>query len=106
RAPILAIAIAEVRVDGLYQVGGAAVMHEKDSLAQSPERRRAEFVALGNPLTDVVRQVRTHVVQQQIGKQVRLDIAERADGRLSSLHRRCVAQRAADLDEDLLSVPG
>ena len=106
RALILAIALAEVREDGLYQIGGAAVMHEKDSLAQSPKRRRTEFVAFGNSLTDVVRKVRTHVVQQQIRIQVRLDIAERADGRLSRLHRRGVAQGTANLDEDLLSMPG
>src|SRR5271167_1704780 len=63
RLRILVVALAGVRVDRLYQVGSAAVVHEKDSLPQSPKRRGAEFVAVGDPLTDVVGQVRTHVVQ-------------------------------------------
>ena len=52
-------------------------MQEEDSLAQSPQRSRAELVSARRALADIVGQVRPHVMQQQVGIQVRLDVAER-----------------------------
>ena len=80
-----------MRKDGLDQVGSSAIVHEEDSLAQSPERRGAELVASGSSLADIVRETRPHVVQDQVGKEVCLDVAERCHGGLSSSQRWCVA---------------
>ena len=64
-------------LNGLHQVGGAAVMQEEDALAQSPQRCRAELIASRHTLADVVGEVRPHVMEQQVGIQVGLHIAER-----------------------------
>jgi uncharacterized protein (DUF362 family) len=43
-------------------------MNEKNSLAQSPQRRRAELVATRIALRDVVRKTGTHVMELEVGK--------------------------------------
>ena len=47
---------------GLQQIGGPSIMQEKQALAYTPERSRAELVRAGCPLTDTIRQLRSHVV--------------------------------------------
>jgi hypothetical protein len=88
---IVVIPVARMRMDGLNQICGPAIVQEEDSLAQAPERGGAELVASGSSLADVVRETRPHVVQDQIGKEVCLDIAECCNGGLSSSQRRGVA---------------
>jgi hypothetical protein len=55
---------------GLQQVGGPSIMQEKQALAYTPERSRAELVRAGRPLTHTIRQLRSHVVQGEVGKRV------------------------------------
>ena len=55
--------------------GGTAVMHEENSLADSPERSRSELIGARIPLWDAIVQSRAHVVEQQIGEQVRLHVS-------------------------------
>ena len=84
--------------DGLHEVPGAAVVQEKDALTEAPERRGAEFAAVGDALAHIVRQIRSHVVQDEIGKGVYGDIALRGGGRKGAarLQRGSVAETAAN----------
>src|SRR5262245_4464462 len=59
------VARALVSQDGLHEVAGAAVVQEEEPLAETPQRRGAELVALGGPLQDVVREARSHAMQEQ-----------------------------------------
>src|ERR1700730_4505433 len=61
-------ALAFVFLDRAEEVSGAAVVQEKDALAKSPERRGAKFAAAGGALTHAIREIRSHVVQKEIGK--------------------------------------
>src|SRR5262249_1114654 len=52
-----AIGAAGVGGDRLQQVGGAAIMHEEQPLAQTPQRRCAELIRLGVTLVHTVVQL-------------------------------------------------
>ena len=54
----------------VQQVGSAAVVKKKQALPQAPERRRAELVPTGCALRDSIGQVRTHVMDGQVGEEI------------------------------------
>jgi|SRR5437870_4509413 len=58
---------AGMRLYGLQEVPGTAVMQKEDSLAEAPQGRRAKHTGTGETLHDVIRQTWSHVVHQQIG---------------------------------------
>jgi len=61
-------ALAGVFVNGIEEIGGAAIVEEEDALAEAPERRGAKFVSGSGALGDAIVQIRTHVMDQQIGE--------------------------------------
>jgi len=63
-------ALAGVLVNGVDEIGGAAIVEEEDALAESPEGRGAEFVGCGGALGDAVGEIRAHVMDEQIGEEV------------------------------------
>src|SRR5271170_7177407 len=99
---------AGMGLDGVEQAAigrsGAAVMEEENALANAPERSGAELIGTGRALGDVVGKTRAHVVDQQVGKQRHLLIAQTwREVRRTGLERRSVAGGAADLGEDRLA---
>src|SRR5215472_6986910 len=89
-----------VLLDGLNQVLRAPIVQEKDSLPQSPQRSGAKFVRPGAALNNVVRQSRTHVVNGEVGKEIRILVAQAiAEDRHGSLHARRMAKRTAETGE-------
>src|ERR1700678_4251365 len=76
-------------------------MEEEYPLADAPERSRAEFVGTGRPLRDVVGKTRTHIMDEQVGVQRDLLVAQTwSEIGGSGLQRRRVAGGATDLGED------
>ena len=65
---------ALVFFDGIHKIPRAAVVQEKDALAEPPKGGSAEFVAAGETLTHVVRQIRPHVVHEKVRKGVYRDV--------------------------------
>ena len=61
-----------VRLDRLHEVRSAAVVQEEDALAQAPQWRSPEFIPGRRTLQDVVGQPWSHLVQGQVGEQVRI----------------------------------
>jgi len=59
-----------MRANGVQQVGCAAVMKEKQTLPKAPERRRAELIPTGRALGDSIGQVRTHVMDSEVGEEI------------------------------------
>ena len=76
---------------------GAPVVQKEDALSQSPQRCGAKFVGTCGSLGHLIRQARSHVMNQKIGKQRRTLLAERRGviGR-PRLQRRRVAQVAVN----------
>ena len=81
-------------------------MQEENTFSDTPKRRGAEFVTLGYALYDVVRQTRPHMMNQQVGKQVDLDFAQCLHKGRGRGERLRVTQRASDIVELNLTVPG
>src|SRR5229473_3659702 len=69
-------AVALVGFDGGQQVSGAAIVQEKDALTQTPQRSRAELIAAGIALGNVVSQTDTHVMDFYVGEQVGSSVAQ------------------------------
>ena len=63
--------------DGLQEVVGATIVQKEDALAQSPQGRRTKLVRAGIALNDVISQYRPHVVDEEIGEQIRRLVTER-----------------------------
>ena len=55
-----------MRGNGCHQIGGAAVVQEKYSLSEAPERRGSKLIAARTALRDIVRKTRSHVVNLEI----------------------------------------
>src|SRR5260370_35734182 len=96
----------EVKLEGLHEGGGAAVMKEEETLTESPERRRAELVCTRGALVNAICETGAHVVQGEVGVGM-IGNARHAGER----RRRCreihgVARRAADTDKQVRSIPG
>src|SRR6267378_8540329 len=72
-------------------------MQEKDALSESPQRRCAELIAAGAALRDIVRQVRTHVMDFYVREQLGSSVAQtRRQVRGLGGERRRMAKGAAD----------
>ena len=57
-----------MRLDGRNQIARPAVVQEEDPLAQSPQRRGAEFIRSRRALGNAVGEALAHVMHQQIGE--------------------------------------
>ena len=76
------ISVAEMVFNRLDQVRGSSVVKEEHPLAQSPERGGTKLIAPSASLGDIVGELRSHVVEEEIGEQVCLNVAERGYARL------------------------
>src|SRR5712671_7110952 len=92
-----------MRLDRLDEVRGSSVMQEKYPLSQSPKRGAAELPRPSLALPHAVRQAYPHVVNEQIGKEIDVLIAQRSDRGIPCLQRGRVTQRAPDLAEQGLA---
>src|SRR6185369_6305136 len=72
-------AVARVLADGALEVRGAPVVQEEDPLAETPQRRGAEFPRTRLALAYAVGQTVAHVVHQEVGEQVDGLLAKRRD---------------------------
>ena len=95
--------MVENRVDEILRT---TVVEKEETLPQSPERSGTKFISLGLTLDNVVGKAWSHVMEQKIGVEVCLNVAERRKGRLAGGEGRVVAERASNLLEDLGSVLG
>ena len=59
-----------MRSDRFHQIGGPAVMQEKDPLSNTPQRSRPELVWSCTALRNAVGEALAHVVHQKIGEQI------------------------------------
>jgi len=64
-------ASALVSPDGLNEVGRASVMEKKDALSDTPQRGGSELVRASGALRDAVGEAFAHVVDQEVGEEVR-----------------------------------
>lgn len=78
-------------LDGLHQVGCAAVMQKEETLSQSPKRSGAELVGSGSALVDAIGERRAHVVQGEVRIWMIGDIRHSREWRC----RSCEAGRVA-----------
>src|SRR6267154_2622456 len=92
-----------MRLDRLDEVLGPSVMREKYPLSQAPERGAAELPRPRLALPDAVRQTHPHVVNEQIGEEIDVLVAQRGDRGIPCLQRGRVTQRAPDLAEQGLA---
>ena len=72
-------ALALVRENRGIEVSRTAIVKEEQSLAEAPERCRAEFVPRGQSLRDAIGEPAPHVVKKQIGKQIHRLLRQRLD---------------------------
>jgi hypothetical protein len=95
---------ALMRPDGLHQVGRASVVEEKDALPDAPERGGSEFIGSGTALRNAVSEAFSHVVNEEVGPEVRRLVGKRgtrtgrgaAGNGLARGQRRRMAMGAAD----------
>jgi hypothetical protein len=85
------------------QVFGPAIMKEEDTLADTPQRSRAEFVAIGASLRHTVRQSVSHIVHGKITVGLERDVALPRRWRLRGGVGFGMARLATDVGEDLAS---
>src|ERR1051325_7313842 len=83
-----------VALDGLLQGGGLSVMQERLGVAQIEQRLGAEIPG-GRAAEADVGQLRSHVVEQQVGVGGELAVGERCHGARPGAQRRGVAGGAA-----------
>src|SRR5258705_9190341 len=80
RRTVLRIAGAPMFVDRLQEMGGPAVVEEEDRFSHRGAVRNSSGAAL--PLDDVVGEAGTHLVEGEVGEQVRVPVANAAIGEL------------------------
>src|SRR5579864_6758154 len=88
-----------MRVDRLDQVHGATIVKKEQALSQTPQRSRAELIRSGPALVDSIRQVRTHVVQGEVGVGAVLNVGHAREDRLPRGQCWGVAESASDRAE-------
>ena len=93
-------------LDRDIQVIGSTVMEEEDTLADAPQRRGSEFVAIGTALRDTVRQSASHVMYGKITVGLNRNVALSRGLRLCGGKGFGMASLAADVGEDLASARG
>lgn len=69
--PIGFAAFAPVSSDSVNQIGCASIMKEEDALTDAPERSRAKLIRSGAALRNAVGKAFAHVVDEEIGPQMR-----------------------------------
>ena len=57
-------------LDGVNEIGGAAIVKQENPLTESPERRGAELVWACAALRDAIGEIRAHVVDEQVGIEI------------------------------------
>ena len=57
--------------DSLHQIGRASVVEEEDALPDTPERGASELIGACATLRDAVGKTFSHVVNEEVGKEVR-----------------------------------
>lgn len=68
--PVGLATFALVSVDSFNQIGRPTIMEKKDTLSNTPERSRSEVVRSGRALRNSIREAFSHVVHEQIRKEV------------------------------------
>src|SRR5437879_7083404 len=71
---------ARMRLDGLDQILGAAVMQEEDALSDAPQRCAAELASARTALPDAVGQSLPHVVQRKVAVRLERLVALSGEG--------------------------
>src|SRR5262245_6195505 len=89
------VRIAEMRLDGLLEVGGPAIVQEEQPWPDTPKRRSAEFIRSGHALVDAICQRRSHVVQSKVGEGRKAPVVQAGDIGGSRGQRLRVAENAA-----------
>src|SRR4051794_26730185 len=86
--------------NGLHQIRGAAIVQEEEPLAESPQRRCAKFISTCGTLADLIRELRTHLVDSEIRVGMDRLVAEPRAKRTRAGHQ-CyrMAVRATDVEE-------
>src|ERR1700676_2956057 len=79
-------------------------MQEKQTLADAPQRSRAELIRPGRALIDTVRQTRTHMVEREIRVRLVSHSAHAGEDRGRRGQRWRVAQSAANFVEQVRTV--
>ena len=100
--------VAPVGLDSLHQVGCPSVMEEEDALSDTPERSGPELIGACATLRDAVRKAFAHVVDEEVGEEIRRLVGKRstrvrrgsAGNHLAGGKRRRVAVGAAYLCEN------
>jgi hypothetical protein len=92
-----------VLLDRLLQVFGPAVMKEKDTLADAPQRSRAEFVAICASLRHAVGQSGPHFVHGKIAERLDRNVALPCQRRFLCREGLGVTRLTADIGKDLVA---
>ena len=74
-------AVAGMRLNRLDEIARAAVMQQKEALAEPPERRRAELVAGRLALRDAVGEASSHRVDGEVAERLERHLALMREGR-------------------------
>src|SRR5664279_1113715 len=95
---------AGVLCNRFHQVLGPSIVQKENSLTYSPKRGCSKFVGPGAALDNIVRQLGTHMVHQEVRIQVRVLVAQGVSviGRGSS-HGLGMAKRASHADKQAMS---
>src|SRR5882762_6269366 len=94
---------ALMRLDRLNEVRGPSVVQEEYPLPQPPERGAAELPRPRSALTHAIGQAYPHVVDEQIGEEIDVLIAQGSDRGIPCLQRGRMTERAPDLAEQGLA---
>ena len=60
----------------IHEIFRAPVVQEKDALSKAPQGRGSELIRAGAALGDPIRKICAHVMHKQVGKQMRLHLAQ------------------------------
>ena len=92
-------ASARMCLDRREQAAGAAVMKEEQTLSDPPERCRAELLAVGRALADLVLQADTHAVKGEVAEWRDRHLIGAGENGLPRGLLRDVTLAATDIDE-------
>jgi hypothetical protein len=68
-----------VSQNGLQQIAGSAIVQEKCPLTQAPQRGGPELIRPRAALRNMIGQPRPHVMDGEVGEQVRLPLVQGRD---------------------------
>ena len=93
---------AGVLLDCFVQILGPAIMKEKDTLADAPQRSRPEFVAIGAALRHTVRQSSPHFVHSKVAERLDRHVALPRQRRFRRREGLGVTRLTADIGKHLV----